>query len=60
LEDPFDGSWHSWDYTRTALDLKGKVLLELKLDFTTADHVRAKTKIMFMEFLKGVDGLTLH
>jgi hypothetical protein len=56
----FDGSRHRWDYTRTTLDLKVKVLLEFQLDFTTADHVRAKSKIMFIEFLKGVDGLTFH
>jgi hypothetical protein len=45
----FGGSRHRWDYSRTASDLKGKGLLEFKLDFTRADRVRAKTKIIFID-----------
>ena len=35
-------------------------MTEFKLDFTRADHVTAKTKITFIEFLKVVDGFTFH
>ena len=52
----FGGSRRRCDYTRTALDLKGKALLELKLGFTTADHVREKTKLIFIQFLTLLDG----